>query len=91
MHSTVCIKAKCLSEMRKDRLYKILLCMDAYVYDVIGAKFGCPAGKGPGGNGKLCAMPLKNLVVLVNYQDMFQLKQWNKPREKKVPIILVRT
>jgi len=31
----------------KDKIYKFVLCMDAYVYDVIGAKCGCPAGKGP--------------------------------------------
>lgn len=46
------IQAKCLPEMRKDRVYKAFLCMDANVYDVIGAECGCPAGKGPCGSCK---------------------------------------
>ena len=88
------IQAKCLPEMRKDRVYKILLCMDANVYDVIGTECGCPAGKGPCGSCKhiaaLCYAleefsRLGKLPEYVTCTD--KLQQWNKPREKKVPII----
>ena len=90
------IQAKCLPEMRKDRVYKILLYMDANVYDVIGAEWGCPAGKGPCGSCKhiaaLCYAleefsRLDKLPEYVACTDKIQ--QWNKPREKKVPIIPV--
>lgn len=42
---------------------------------------------------QLFVMPLKNLVVLVNYQNLLlaltRLQEWNKPWQKKVPIIPV--
>ena len=44
------MQAKCWAEMKKGVIYKISLCLDADVYDVVGAKCGCPAGKGPTGS-----------------------------------------
>ena len=84
------IQVKCLPEMRKDRVYKILLCMDANVNDAIGAECGCPAGKGPCESCKhiaaLCYAleefsRLGKLPEYVTCTD--KLQQWNKPREKK--------
>ena len=39
--------AKCVPEMRKDRVYVILLSLDTETQDIIRAQRGCPAGKGP--------------------------------------------
>ena len=41
------IKCNCLPEMRKDRVYKILLSLHNSSYDIANACCGCPAGKGP--------------------------------------------
>ena len=65
-----------ITRNRKDRIYKVFLCIDASVYDFIGAECGCPAGKGPYGSFKHFAAvsyALKNLVVLVNCQNLLLL------------------
>ena len=41
------IKCNCLPEMRKDRVYKILLSLHSSSYDIATACCGCPAGKRP--------------------------------------------
>ena len=41
------IQADCMPEMRKDRMYKLLLCLDLNTSDIVSAECGCPAGKGP--------------------------------------------
>ena len=90
------IQAKYLPEMRKDRIYKVFLCMDAKVYNIIGAKCGCPAGKGPCGSCKHIAAVcygleefrcLGKLPEFATCTD--RLQEWNKPWQKKVPIIPV--
>ena len=88
------LQAKCLPEMRKDRIYKVVLCMDANVFDVVGAECGCPAGKGPCGSCKHIAAvcyaleEFSRLGKLPEFATCTnRLQAWNKPRQKKVPII----
>ena len=90
------LQAKCLPEMRKDRTYKVVLCMDANVFDVVGAECGCPAGKGPCGSCKHIAAvcyALEEFSCLGKLPEFAtctdRLQAWNKPRQKKVPIIPV--
>ena len=45
--SSLHFKAKCMSEMRKDRLHKLFLYLDVETFDIMGAECGCPAGKAP--------------------------------------------
>lgn len=61
--------------MGKDRVYKVVLCMDANVFDVIGAECGFPAGKSlveAANTLQLFVMPLNNLVVLINHQSLLR-------------------
>ncbi len=47
------LKASCLPEMRKDRIYSLSLALNKSLYDVVHyASCGCPAGKGPNGSCK---------------------------------------
>ena len=88
------IQAKCLPEMWKDRVYKVFLCMDVNVYDVIGAECACPAGKGACGS---CQHTVAVCYALEEFSRLGELpefatctdrlQEWNKPRQKKVPII----
>ena len=41
------IQAKCVPEMRKDRIYKLILFLDVEISDIVAAECGCPAGRGP--------------------------------------------
>ena len=41
------VRADCRPEMKKDRVYKIILKLDRRSYEVDGAECGCPAGRGP--------------------------------------------
>ena len=89
-------QAKCWSEMKKDRIYKVVLCMDADVYDVIGAKCGCPAGKGPCGSCKHIAAVCYALEEFSRFGQIPELltstdklQEWNKPCQRKPPIIPV--
>ena len=43
----VFLHAVCLPEMRKDRMYKLLMSMNKEGLDIITAECGCPGGKGP--------------------------------------------
>ena len=47
--SRLFMRAKCLPEMRKGRVYKLLLTMRKTTLDILSAKCGCPGGKGPYG------------------------------------------
>ena len=63
--------ADCLSEMRKDRVYKIGLRLDSTSYEIDAAECGCPAGRGPGTNCNAlqhCALPWKSLVGWNSFQ-----------------------
>lgn len=46
-NSNLCIRAKCLPEMRKDRIYLLEMVLDEVSQDVLSARCGCPAGMGP--------------------------------------------
>ena len=41
------IQAKCVPEMRKDRIYKLILFLDVETSDIVAAECGCPAGRCP--------------------------------------------
>ena len=43
----LCIKSNCIPEMRKDQVYKVILTLESDMYNVVGADYGSPAGKGP--------------------------------------------
>ena len=44
------IKAKCLPEMRKDRVCMLKLVLKLKEHDIVSAECGCPAGLGPKGS-----------------------------------------
>ena len=46
------VKAKCLPEMRKDRVYFLKMALNVNTFDIFFAKCGCPAGFGPQGSCK---------------------------------------
>ena len=84
------IKAICLPEMKKDRVYKLNLAMCTESYDIVFAECGCPAGKGPSGSckhiGALCYAfaefcKLGKLPQFLTCTD--KLQNWNKPRGRK--------
>ena len=90
------LRASCLPEMRKDRIYKIAQTLNSQTLDIVYATCGCPAGKGPSGSCKhisaLCfafaefckcgAIP--GFLTCTN-----KLQSWNKPRSQKVDPIPV--
>ena len=91
------IQAKCWPEMKKDRIYKVVLCMDGDVFDVIGAKCGCPAGMGPCGSCKHIAAVCYALEEFSRFGQIPEfltstdkLQEWNKPRQKKLSIMPVQ-
>ena len=62
--------ADCLPEMRKDRVYKIVLRLDSTSYEIDGAEYECPAGRGPRAS-------CKHIVALCYYvlEEFGRLKQ----------------
>ena len=46
------MKAKCIPEMRKDRVYFVQMAMAMDSFDVVNAQCGCLAGRGPYGSCK---------------------------------------
>ena len=92
----VCVQAKCLPEMRKDRIYKLILFLDLESSEIIAAECGCPAGKGPCASckhiGGLCYAIEKfcrfgQVPEFLTCTD--KLQQWNRPRPKKLEVIPV--
>ena len=92
----MCVQAKCLPEMRKDRIYKLLLFLDLESSDIVAAECGCPAGKGPCASckhiGGLC-YALEEFCRFGQVPEFRtctdQLQQWNRPRPKKLDVIPV--
>ena len=90
------IKANCIPEMRKDRIYHLLLLLGLPSFDIISAECGCPAGKGPTASckhlGGLC-FALEEFSRLGEIPDYIactsKLQEWNKPRPKKLDILPV--
>lgn len=90
------IRANCLPEMKKDRIYKLSLVLNKDSFDITYAHCGCPAGKGPMGSCKhiaaLCygVAEFCNLKGIPEYQTCTdRLQAWNQPRKKKVDPIPV--
>lgn len=90
------VKAKCLPEMRKDRVYILFLSLDTGTQDIVEAECGCPAGKGPSASckhiGALCFAleefsRVEQLPEFVTCTE--RLQEWNKCRPKKLDIIPV--
>ena len=46
------MKANCLPEMKKDRVYVVKMTLEKEKCNILGAECGCPAGKGPHGSCK---------------------------------------
>ena len=63
----MCVQAKCLPEMRKDHVYKLLLFLDLESSGIVGAECGCPAGKAHVLDANIlgpCVLHSRNLVAL---------------------------
>ncbi len=90
------LKASCLPEMRKDRIYSLNLALNNKLYDIVYASCGCPAGKGPNGSckhiGAFC-YAFCDFCKCGNIPDFLtctdKLQSWNKPRARKVDPIPV--
>ena len=94
--SQLLFKANCLPEMKKDKVYIVKLGLNASSFDIIYAKCGCPAGKGPQGSCKhIGALSyaladysrLRTLPEYVACTDVTQ--QWNIPQPrcaKPIPV-----
>ena len=83
------VKANCLPEMRKDRVYKVIVSLRKPGIEVISAQCGCPAGKGPNASCKHIAAlcyALVNFYQCGNLPDFLvctqKLQEWNRPRAK---------
>ena len=80
------IQADCMPEIRKDRMYKLLLCLDLNTLDIVSAECGCPAGKGPCASckhiGALC-YALEEFSHLGKLPEFLtcteKLQEWNRP------------
>ena len=89
--SRLFMRAKCLPEMRKDRVYKLLLTMRKTTLDILSAECGCPGGKGPTATckhiGALC-YGFQNFCEQGSIPDFLtctqQLHEWNRPRPRVV-------
>ena len=84
------VKADCRPEMKKDKMYKMIMSLCKGSWDINSAMCGCPAGKGPSASckhiGALC-YALANfcssgcLPDFITCTDVMQ--EWNKPCPKK--------
>ena len=90
------IKAKCLPEMRKDRVYLLRVVLNVKTFDIFFAECGCPAGLGPQGSCKHIGALSYALVDFSKMQSLpthksctDKLQEWNKPRGKRVDPIPV--
>ena len=45
--NVLCLRANCLPEMKKDRVYKLVMKLDSWSFKIDEAQCGCPAGCGP--------------------------------------------
>ena len=94
--SCLWLRADCLPEMKKDTVYKILMSLSNKTYDIISAKCGCKAGKGPKASckhvGALCYAYAEFCETgrLTDFITCTQkLQEWNVPRPRKVDVIPV--
>ena len=90
------IKADCRPEMKKDKMYKMMMSLCKGSWDINSALCGCPAGKGPSASckhiGALC-YALENFCSLGQLPELITctdvLQQWNRPCPKKQDPITV--
>ena len=84
------VKADCRPEMKKDKLYKMIMSLCKGSWDINSAICGCPAGKGPSASckhiGALCYALVNfcssgHLPDFITCTDLMQ--EWNKPCPKK--------
>ena len=89
------LKASCLPEMRKDRVYSLYLILDSpqSACDIVYAVCGCPAGAGPTGSCKHISALCSEFCYLGSMPEFRtcteKLQQWNKSRSTKVDQIPV--
>ena len=91
-----CFMAKCLPEMRKDRIYWLKMALLSDSFDIHHAECGCPAGRGPQGSCKHIASLTYALIDFCQMKSVLNqetctdcLQQWNRPRGKHVAPIPV--
>ena len=95
VNKIIYIKAKCLPEMRKDRVYLLKVAIKSEESDIVYAECGCPAGMGPKGSCKHIAALAYALIdfchkCLPEYRTSTEiLQQWNRPRQRHVDIVPV--
>ena len=91
-YETVIIKCDCLLEMRKDRVYKIIMRIHCTNGEIQFAKCGCIAGKGSRASCKriasVCyALENCNRIFLDEPEQVActdLLQQWNQPRKRRL-------
>ena len=84
------VKGECRPEMKKDKMYKMIMCLCKGSCDINSALCGCPAGRGPCASckhiGALC-YALANFCSSGQLPDFITctdtLQGWNKPCPKK--------
>ena len=86
------VRANCIPEMRKDRVYHVRMALSEDGYNVSHAACGCPAGIGPLGSCKhIGAMTyaladFSKLGALPEFLTCTECQQqWNHPRGCHVP------
>ena len=96
VNKIIYIKAKCLPEMRKDRVYLLKVAIKSEESDIVYAECGCPAGMGPKGSCKHIAALAYALIDFCHYKCLPEyhtsteiLQQWNRPRQRHVDIVPV--
>ena len=91
-YKTVIIKCDCLPEMRKDRVYKIIMRINDGSGEIQFSKCGCVAGKGPRAS---CKHIASVCYALENFSRVFLdepehlactdlLQKWNQPRKRRL-------
>ena len=90
------LSANCLPEMRKDRVYKVIISLSKTTWDILSAACGCPGGCGPVASCKHIAALCYAFCNFCEHgllPDFLtctdKLSEWNKPRSKKVDPIPV--
>ena len=98
---SIFIRADCLPEMKKDRVYKIELQLEESSFEISAAQCGCPAGRGPRASCKhiaaLCYAleEFEKVTRIPEFQTCTdKLQTWNQPRPRKLdpmPVENLRT
>ena len=82
------IKAKCMPEMKKDKLYQLNVALCSESYDIVHANCECPAGKGSCKHIGALSFALADFCKLGSVPGFLtctdKLQQWNHPRGRRV-------